>query len=95
LQYSGQDEYVQITDDGPGTQNLTGWHLDCVLPPRTYSFPSGYSLAAGAYARVHSGPSALNSPPTHLLWTTDYVWNDSGRAQLYNAADQVVSQWRY
>lgn len=98
LQYSGTDEYIQITNNGPGTQNMSGWYVKRVLPvpERIYTFPSGYSLTAGAYVRVHSGPAAINSPPTHLLWTTDYVWGDSsGQARLYDAAGVLVSTWTY
>lgn len=96
LQYSGSDEYVEITNHGPGPQTMTGWKIVSVEGNQTYYFPSGYTLTAGSWVRVHSGPSATDNPPAHLLWTKGYIWNNDGdEAQLYNSQGQLVDNWAY
>ena len=96
LQYSGPDEYVEITNHGLDAQDMTGWQLQSVVGDQWYAFPSGYTLAAGAYVRVHSGPDAWNSPPTDLKWTTAYTWNDAGdEARLYDSRGSLVDSLRY
>jgi len=96
LQYAGSDEYVEITNYGPNAQNMTNWRIQSVEGDQWYTFPSGYTLAVGAYVRVHSGPSAVNNPPTDLKWTGSYIWNNDGdEARLYNEAGQLVDNWVY
>jgi len=97
LQYLGTDEYVQITNNGPGNQVMTGWTIVSVVGMKqTYGFPSGYTLNAGSWVRVHSGPSASDNPPAHLKWTSLYIWDDtSDAARLYNASNNLVDTWAY
>ena len=78
LQYAGRDEYVEVTNDGPSAQNLTGWRIQSVVGDQWYTFPSNYVLEAGSRVRVHSGPDALDDPPAHLKWTGAYIWNNDG-----------------
>lgn len=72
LNYSGSDEYVEITNNGPGDQNLDGWYLRSVSGSQTYNF-SGVSLGVGQSVRVHSGPGAFSSPPFDLFWSKAYL----------------------
>jgi len=96
LQYSGRDEHVEITNNGPGAQDMTGWRIQSVVGDQWFTFPTGYVLAAGSWVRVHSGPDAMDNPPSHLRWSTVYIWNNDGdEAKLYNAAGQVVDNWAY
>ncbi len=103
IKYDGADEYIRIDNAGPGAQVMTGWRIqsyrgsDCQPDPgQWYTFPSGYVLAAGASVRIHSGAGAFSSPPGDLLWTTSYIWNNSGdRGDLRNAGGQVVSTLAY
>jgi hypothetical protein len=96
LQYSGSDEYVCIENAGTGGQNMTGWAIQSVRGEQWYTFPPGYWLADGAAVRVHSGPGAQSSPPTDLLWTRAYIWNNNGdEARLYDEAGYVVDSWAY
>jgi competence protein ComEC len=61
-----------------------------------YSFPWGYTLAAGAHVRVHSGPGAVDNPPIDLRWTGTYIWNNDGdEARLYDSRGQLVDSWSY
>jgi len=96
LQYSGSDEYVQITNNGPSAQTMTGWKIESVVGPQWYYFPDEYTLAVSAYVRIHSGPDAIDNPPTDLRWATAYYWRDAGdEARLYDALDQLVDSWVY
>ncbi len=83
LAYSGDDEIVTITNRGPGSQSMDGWQIISVTGSQTYNFPGGINLPADQSVRVHSGPAAINNPPTDLLWTTAYIWNNAGdKAEL-------------
>lgn len=96
LSYDGRDEYVQIHNDGPNVQNMSGWKIHSVTGDQWYSFPNGYVLAAGADVRVHSGPDAVDNPPTDLRWTGSYIWNNDGdEARLINAEGVEVDRWGY
>ena len=104
ISYSGPDEYIRITNTGSDSQVMTGWRIvshdgtsnNCqVLPDQTFTFSAGYSLAAGASVRVHSGPGALNNPPGDLRWTGSYIWNNDGDiGDLYNGA-MLVDTYAY
>lgn len=101
ISYSGADEYITIRNAGPASQIMTGWRIvshdgtsnACqALPEQTYTFPTGYDLAAGASVRVHSGPAASNSPPEDLLWTAKRIWNDTGDiGDLYHGATLIAT----
>jgi len=96
LIYDGRDERIAITNYGAQAQSMTGWKIHSVVGSQWYYFPSGYTLAAGATVRVHSGPDASSNPPGDLLWTTAYIWNNDGdKAVLYNSAGQQVDSYCY
>lgn len=96
LNYAGSDEYIQISNLGPSSQVMTGWKIVSVVGPQEYLFPEGYILANGAQVRVHSGPDAINNPPTDLLWTLAHVWRDAGdEARLYDAHGNLIDSWVY
>ena len=96
LEYSGRDEYVEITNHGPSTQVTTGWRLHSVVGDQWYTFPPGSAVAAGTFVRVHSGPDALHDPPTDLHWTTRWIWNNSGdEARLYDDHGTLRDGWSY
>ena len=89
LNYSGSDEVVEVTNNGPGTQNLDGWTIYSAIGSQTYDF-SGVSLGVGQRVRVHSGPDAFANPPLDLLWSKAYLWNNNGdRAELYDNNNQL------
>ena len=98
LQYSGTDEYVQITNQGTASQDMTGWKIHSVVGDQWYNFPSGGVLGIGATVKVHSGPDAIYhyDPPEDIPWTTAYIWNNSGdEARLISNKGVVVHSWRY
>lgn len=85
LFFDAQDEYIAITNDGPGSQSLDGWQIESVGGSQTYTFPNGMILGADQSVRVHSGPAPYNNPPGDLVWTTAFVWNnDGGKAELWD-----------
>jgi hypothetical protein len=96
LQYDASDESVQITNRGTAPQDMTGWRIHSVVGDQWYDFPAGYTLATGASVQVHSGPDALDNPPTDLLWGYAYIWrNDGDVAILYNSDDEFVDSYAY
>ena len=96
LKYEGRDEYVRITNDGDAAQNMTGWSILSVVGNQRYHFPIGFVLEPGASVRIHSGPDAVDNPPTDLKWTDRYIWlNDGDKAELYNASGQLIDSYCY
>jgi len=91
LECTGADEYVEVVNMGTTARDLTGWVILSVVGHQRFNFPSGYVLQPGASVRVHSGPAASSNPPTDLLWTRDYIWNNDGdEAELRDDADRLV-----
>ena len=75
---------------------MTNWKIQSVEGDQWYTFPSGYVLGAGSTVYVHSGPDAQANPPTDLLWTRAYIWNNDGdEARLYDAQGGLVDSWAY
>jgi hypothetical protein len=96
LQYDTSDEYVQITNRGAAPQDMTGWRIHSVVGGQWYDFPASYTLGAGVSVRVHSGPDALDNPPSDLLWGYAYIWRNEGdKAVLYDDLGQEVDSSCY
>lgn len=96
LQYRGEDEYVEITNQGPRSQDLYGWHILSVVGEQEFYFPWGITLQVGGKVRVHSGDDAVNQPPSDLKWQTANVWNDNGDpAELYDDRGALRNRWEY
>lgn len=94
LLWDTADEQVIVTNYGRGVQVMTGWSIHSVVGDQWFYFPAGYRLSRGATVYVHSGPDAYSTPPAHLLWATQYIWNNLGdEAILYdgngNAVDSI------
>jgi hypothetical protein len=96
IEYASNDEYVEIANQGPLDEPMTGWQLASAGQKTPYTFPPGYILPAGAHVRVHSGRDALNSPPSDLRWSRAHLWNNDGdEAWLYDAVGNLVDRWAY
>jgi hypothetical protein len=78
LVYRTQDEYIEIKNNGHVPQLMDSWQIVSVVGSQVYTFPNGITLNVGQTVRVHSGPAALDSPPTDLLWTTSRIWRNAG-----------------
>jgi hypothetical protein len=71
-------EAVGIKNTGASAQVMTGWML-VDNADNKYTFPTGFSLAAGATVTVHSGAGGSGTnTATDLYWGTSHVWNTSG-----------------
>lgn len=99
IRYETRDEYIEIKNQGTASQDMTNWKIQsyenigggCEPTNQWYTFPGGYILDAGSSVRIHSGPDAYNSPPSDLLWVTQYIWhNDGDKAVLYNTTGSVI-----
>ncbi|WP_423224526.1 thermonuclease family protein [Candidatus Amarolinea aalborgensis] len=103
MKYAGGDEVVTLTNQGTALQSLDGWRLQSYggspcrpVSTQVFVFPTDFTLEPGASVRVHSGPQAVNKPPTDLAWTADTVWSNSGdRADLLSADGQLVTSLAY
>lgn len=86
-------EEAVVTNVGDEAVVLTGWKLVSVTGDQRYSFPSGFSLAAGSSVTVTSGPGAVDQPPLKLKWSTAPKWSNSGDpGQLWDAQDRLRAE---
>ncbi|WP_276247981.1 MULTISPECIES: DUF4350 domain-containing protein [unclassified Haladaptatus] len=88
------DEYVVFENVGSGSLDLTGWTVEDEVG-KTYAFPSGFSLAAGATVTLHTGSGTDTS--SDLYWgKTQAVWNNSGDTVfVYDDAGSLAEQHSY
>jgi competence protein ComEC len=84
-------EIVTLKNTGKTNITMTGWKIVSVEGNQTFHFPTGYVLKPGAIVYVKSGRNALHKPPTSLLWSNAYIWNNSyDPAQLYNGSGALI-----
>ncbi len=87
---SGSDETVEIRNNGPDGQSMNGWQLVSVRGTQIFTFPNGITLGVGQTLRIHSGPDAIDNPPSDLFWSTNFLWNNNGdKAELKDDQGQV------
>ena len=103
MKYAGGDEVVTLTNQGTAPQPMAGWRLQSyggspcrLISEQVFAFPANFTLEAGASVRIHSGPQAVDKPPTDLKWTADTMWSNGGdRADLLSADGQLVTSLAY
>jgi hypothetical protein len=89
-------EYVQITNQGTGAQDMGGWSVSGSKGDDRYTFPGGYVLAPGSVVRLHSGTDGVDAWPTDIYWTTKNVWNNDGETvYLWDAQGGQVDSYSY
>jgi hypothetical protein len=88
------DEYVQITNSGPGGQNMSGWRIVSVRGGQAYTFPA-MTIAPGQTCRVYT--NEIHPEWCGLSWGRgSAVWNNAGdRANLDDPTGAVVSTFGY
>jgi len=92
VSYQGEDQWVEIANEGTGSMDLTGWVL-INAKDQMYSFPASFTLKAGSLVRVHSGKG---SNTAFDLFNSSLVWNEKGdTATLKDAAGTVASEYNY
>lgn len=72
------DEWVEITNPGETSADLSGWSLKDESASHRYGFPAGFHLDGEATVRIHTGCGEDTS--TALYWCNQdsAVWNNSG-----------------
>ena len=94
-------ETVTVTNTSPEAQAIGGWRIlsysgSCVLQQdQTFTFPAGFTLAAGASVNVYSG--YRNNPPSDgLRARSDNIWdNNNDRAELVRPDGTMVTRYGY
>ncbi|WP_126664350.1 lamin tail domain-containing protein [Haloterrigena salifodinae] len=78
-------EYIELTNEGSSSIDMTGWTL-ADDADHTFYFPSGFSLESGESVTIYSG-SGSNSE-TELYWGSGRaIWNNSGDTIIVTNAD--------
>ncbi|MGQ9626490.1 MAG: lamin tail domain-containing protein [Anaerolineae bacterium] len=92
----GPDEYILIRNEGNAPQDMAGWWLRADHAWRVFTFPPEFVIQPGGSVRIHSGPGALDNPPTELTWVREEIWDDAGDvARLYNATNNLLVEYYY
>jgi len=92
INYQGTDQWAEITNQGTGSIDLTGWTL-MNMENQTYTFPANFTLKSGSTVRVHSG---YGSDISSDLWSSTLQWNGEGdTATLKDAAGKIISEYKY
>jgi len=102
LNYKGEvkqkqsDEFVQLTNQGAGVVDVSGWKLTSAHSKRqVFVFPAGTQLSAGQSVRVYTNEV---HPETggFSFGSAMAIWNDNDDvATLLNAAGETVSTFAY
>lgn len=78
-------EYIELTNEGSSSIEMTGWTL-ADDADHTFYFPSGFTLESGESVTIYSG-SGSNSD-TELYWGSGRaIWNNSGDTIIVTNAD--------
>lgn len=87
-------EYVQITNHGDTTVNLTYWYIKDAAN-HMYSFSSGTAIPPGGSIRLWTG-TGVNTA-TDIYWNSNLpIWNnDHDTAYLKNSAGVLVDEYSY
>lgn len=86
------DEWVRIANRGGAAVDLTGWVLKDTSATHRYSFPSGFSIEAGASVTVRTGCGTDSATDLHWCNQGSAVWNNSGdTAFLLDPAGNIVA----
>ena len=92
IHYLGEDQWVEIANQGTGSIDLTGWTL-INRENQTYTFPANFTLKAGSLSRIHSG---YGNDTSFDLWSSALLWSREGdTATLQDATGKTVSEYRY
>lgn len=87
------DEWVQITNTGTETTDLSNWALADEGPNNVFTFPDGFQLDPGTVMRVFSGCGDPTPTELYFCVSGSAVWNNDGdTASLYDASGALVDQ---
>ncbi len=91
------DEYVEISNLGGGSQDMTGWTMRSPQRNQIYRFPSGFVMNAGQVCRIYTGVARESACAGNASFSSTDVWPDAGgNAVLYfDALDLLGADTRY
>jgi competence protein ComEC len=79
------DEYIVFANAGDEPLDMSGWIVEDEVG-KTYTFPDGFTLEAGATVTLHTGSGTDTA--TDLYWGADSpVWNNGGDTVIVTNAD--------
>ena len=86
------DEWVRIANRSSSAVDLAGWVLKDTSATHRYSFPSDFSLQAGASVTVRTGCGTDSATDLHWCNQGSAVWNNGGdTAFLLDPAGNIVT----
>ncbi|MDJ1184773.1 lamin tail domain-containing protein [Roseofilum casamattae] len=89
------DEYIEITNQGNGTVDISGWKVTSGGQDKGFVFPAGTSLVAGKSFRVYTNEVHEESGGFSFGSKTA-IWNDKGdTGKLFDAEGNEVSSYSY
>lgn len=80
------DEYVEITNLGGGSQDMTGWIVRSPATNQVYNFPSGFVMRGGQVCRVYTGAPRDDSCGGTSFNRTNVWPDDMGEVVLFYEA---------
>ena len=90
VNYTAEDQWVEISNNGTSNVSFTGWKLINMMKAKTYSFPTGFSLIPGTVVKVHSGQGDDTSTD---LYNSKLMWDKIDTAILKDASGKIVSSY--
>ncbi|MFC4358684.1 lamin tail domain-containing protein [Halobium salinum] len=89
-----EDEYVVFENTGSGSLDLTGYTVEDSVG-KTYRFPSGASLDAGATVTLHTGSGADTAADRYWAYGSP-VWNNTGdTVNVFDDGGSQVESYTY
>ncbi|MBT5016808.1 hypothetical protein HN748_01260 [Candidatus Peregrinibacteria bacterium] len=83
------DEYAEITNDGKGDLDLTGYYIMGSKGEEKYTFPD-LELAPGESVKVYTNQG------DHSFESEDALWSNSGETvYLYDASGELIDNYSY
>lgn len=90
VNYTAEDQWVEISNNSTSDISFTGWKLIDMTKAKTYLFPTGFSLIPGKTVKVHSGSG---DDTTTDLYSSKLAWDKTDTAILKDASGKIVSSY--
>ena len=87
VNFTSEDQWVEIADNGTSDVSFTGWKLIDMTKAKTYSFPEGFTLMPSTTVKVHSGRGIDTSAD---LYNSKLAWDKTDTAILKDASGKIV-----
>ncbi len=93
------DEYVEITNTGADSMDLTGWRLVSEVgwdAGQVFVFPPGFILAPQQICRVYTDEDHPEWCGLNFAYRKSAIWSNSkpDAARLYDASDALISTFQ-